>query len=237
MMKCSLDPRARIIIVFVLNTILFTAQSQFIFIYNNILLVLLFLFSKKIKAGWGVATILTTLITLQHFSGYITNENTKIALQLLFFLFTKVSAIVITGYWITITTNVGSFISAMQSIKLPRGLIITLSVVFRFLPSVNQENWYIKSTMKLRGISPSIGRVIRHPVQTIEYSLVPLIMRSMSIGNRLSAAAITRGLDLENSRTSYTVVKFRMSDGIICMLIVVISVSSYYWEGIVGGLL
>ena len=125
----------------------------------------------------------------------------------------------------------------MQKAKIPNGIIITLSVVFRFLPTVKQENWYIKSTMKLRSIYPSPKRILRHPIITIEYALIPLIMRSMYIGNRLSAAAITRGLDLEKKRTSYEVVKLKVSDYILCILIIVVALSSYYFEHMLGGLL
>lgn len=220
-----------------MNIVLFTAQNQFIFIFNNVLLVVLYFFSRKFKEGLMVGLLLTLLISLQHFSTHISNEGLKIGLGVLLFLFTKCFSLILMGYWLTLTTRVGSFISAMQKAKIPNGIIITLSVVFRFLPTVKQENWYIKSTMKLRSIYPSPKRILRHPIITIEYALIPLIMRSMYIGNRLSAAAITRGLDLEKKRTSYEVVKLKVSDYILCILIIVVALSSYYFEHMLGGLL
>lgn len=224
----KLDPRIKFIVVFVLNTVLFSAQNQFVFIFNNVLIVLIFLFSKKVKEGLLVAILISLLVSLQYLSGFITDKSISLGLGLLCFLFTKFFVLIATGYWFTITTKVGNFISAMQNAKVPSGVIITLSVIFRFLPTVTQEFWYIKSTMKLRGVSFSFKNLLCHPIRTLEYALIPLMMRSMLIGNRLSASAMTRGLDLENTRTSYNEVKLKASDFLVGVVIISISISSIF---------
>ena len=229
----KLDPRIKVVIALYLNVVLFTAQNQFTFIFNAVLVVGLFLLSKKFKEGLVVSIVITVMLSLQHIFAQLKGEYLKITLGLLFFLLLKCVIITIIGYWFTITTKIGDLVSAMQSAKVPSGVIIALSVVFRFLPTVRDEYWYIKSTMKLRQISPTLKGFFTHPIRTIEYALIPLIMRSLNIGSRLSVSAMTRGLNLEQKRTSFNVVKLRAFDFIFCFIIIALSVSSIF----IGGML
>ena len=230
MRKLSLDPRARIIIVVFLNIVLFSTQNYLAFSFNNIIVVALFFFSGKYNAGIKVGTLLLTLFLCLYLSNLIPNEGIRVTMSLMFFLFLKCIVVVIAGYWFTLTTKIGDFISSLQSARISKGVIITFSVVFRFLPTVKQEFWYIKSTMKLRGVSLDFKNTVTHPVRTMEYALIPLIMRSMIIANKLSASAMTRGLDLENERTSYNIVKLKPYDFLVCIFIMMISASSFFFE-------
>ena len=231
MTSLCLDPRSRIFLVLYLNIVLFSAHSQLVLVSHAALVALLYFFSKKIKTGVKVGFVIGLLLLLQYLSLQIQGSQIQMALSLMFFLFFKFALVAITAYWFILTTKTGDFISAMESAKMPKGMIITFSVIFRFLPTVRQELWYIKSTMKLRGISPNLKSLVCHPVVTAEYALVPLMMRSMSIGNRLTTSAMTRGLDLEHPRSSYRIVKLQAWDLLACGFVVLFSLSVLWMAG------
>jgi len=111
--------------------------------------------------------------------------------------------------------RVSDFVTAMQSMHIPKGGTIALAVAFRYIPTVQDEFRSIKNTMKLRGIGLNVKNVVFHPIKTCEYAIVPLVIRSMTISDELAASAMTRGLDLESERTSYREVRLRLTDYLI----------------------
>ncbi len=111
----------------------------------------------------------------------------------------------ITAWYVVRTTKIDEFMSAMQKMHVPDGITISLAVVMRFFPTIKEEYGFIRDAMKMRGISFAGGNVIK----MLEYRMIPLLFSCVSIGDELSAAAITRGLGGEVKRTS--VVELRMN--------------------------
>lgn len=97
------------------------------------------------------------------------------------------------------TTQVSELVAALERLRLPAALIIPLSVVLRFLPTIAEEHRSIADAMRMRGISLSGG--VRNPITLLEYRVVPLLMSLVRIGDELTAAALTRGLGGERRRT------------------------------------
>lgn len=95
-----------------------------------------------------------------------------------------------TGAYLLATTSVSEFISAMEKMHLPDKIVIPLSVIFRFFPTIKEEYESITDAMKMRGIR--FGG--KNPLLMIEYRLIPLIFSVIKIGDELSAASLTRGL-------------------------------------------
>ena len=76
------------------------------------------------------------------------------------------------------------FIGAMERMHLTEKIVIPLSVIFRFFPTVSEEYQAIRDAMKMRGIR--FGG--KNPFLMVEYRLVPLIVSVVKIGDELSAA-------------------------------------------------
>ena len=112
------------------------------------------------------------------------------------------------------TTTAGEFVAAMERMHVPRGLTISVAVIFRFFPTLTEEWRAISDAMKMRGV----GLFSKKAGKYLEYQLVPMLMCSINIGDELSAAALTRGLDSECSRTSIHEVRLGWQD--TCMLLV-----------------
>ena len=118
------------------------------------------------------------------------------------------------------TTRISQLIAALSALHLPLFVIIPLSVMLRFIPTVQEEWDGVRKAMAFRGISLEPGAVIRAPFKTIEYILIPLLVSCISVMDELASASLARGLDAERKRTSYETVKMRFPDYIIILLFV-----------------
>ena len=107
--------------------------------------------------------------------------------------------IIATAAYAVQTTQVSELVASLERLRLPAALIIPLSVVLRFLPTIGEEHRSIADAMRMRGISLAGG--VRNPITLLEYRVVPLLMSLVRIGDELTAAALTRGLGGTRSRT------------------------------------
>ncbi|MDK2807377.1 MAG: energy-coupling factor transport system permease protein [Clostridiales bacterium] len=125
------------------------------------------------------------------------------------------------------TTSVSEFIAAFQKMHVSNRLIIPFSVMFRFVPTIKEEWHSIRNAMKLRGIGASWGNLVRYPLMTLEYALVPLLMSTATISGELAAASLSRGLDSEGKRSCITPVCLGVIDYIILLLLVFLLLYTY----------
>lgn len=115
------------------------------------------------------------------------------------------------GSYLISTTTVSEFTAAMLRLHLSEKIIIPLSVMFRFFPTVLDEAASISAAMKMRGVH--IGG--RKAGKMLEYRLVPLMTCCVKIGEELSAAALTRGLGGDVRRTNICKIGFHMQDYVL----------------------
>ncbi len=109
---------------------------------------------------------------------------------------------IMAGY-LTFKIPSGKLIAVFQKSSLPQSVILILIVIFRFMPTISGEFRAIREAMKVRGFTVSFKRVLLHPLMTMEYAVVPLIFRSIKIGDELAAASIVRGIENPNKKYSY----------------------------------
>lgn len=119
------------------------------------------------------------------------------------------------------TTKVSELIAAMYSLKIPRSITITFAMVLRFFPTFSEEIHNIYDAMKLRGIALSWKNVFTRPVLILEAIAIPIVMRSASIAEELSASAVTRGIDNPAQRTSFIQLKVHAKDWmVLCFFLI-----------------
>lgn len=121
------------------------------------------------------------------------------------------------GAYLVSTTTVSEFTAAMLRMHISEKIIIPLSVMFRFFPTVLDEFQSINTAMKMRGIR--FGSV--EIAKMIEYRLVPLMTCCVKIGEELSAAALTRGLGGDVKRTNICKIGFHSQDYTVVALCLV----------------
>ena len=121
------------------------------------------------------------------------------------------------------TTRISQFLSALSAMHRPVRVMRPGAMLFRFIPTVQDEWNGIRKAMAFRGISLSFGSVLRHPGKTIEYVLVPLLFSTIGVMEELAAAALARGMDIEVKRSSYEEVKLRAADYITMAVFAVLA--------------
>lgn len=119
------------------------------------------------------------------------------------------------GSYLISTTRVSTFLAAVGKMPLPKGFIISLSITLRYFPTMREEWRAVKDAMVLRGIPVSLIGFIRHPMQTMEYVYVPMLVSASKISDEIAQAAITRGIDHVERRTCIETVKFHIMDSIM----------------------
>jgi len=124
------------------------------------------------------------------------------------------------------TTRISHFLAALSNMKMPTALTVPVAVFFRFIPTVQEEWIGIRKAMAFRGISMGVLSVIRHPLRAAEYMLIPLLFSCMSVMEELAAAAIARGLDSEEQRSSYEEAKLCAVDYVFIAVFTILLV--YY---------
>lgn len=127
------------------------------------------------------------------------------------------------------TTSVSEFTAAFRKMHIPEQIVIPFSVMFRFIPTIQEEWRSIQNAMMLRGITGSVGAAVREPMQTLEYGLVPILMSISTISGELAAASLSRGLEAGSERTCLTVVRLRAIDYLVlalCVAFMVVQVMS-----------
>ncbi|MFQ7614050.1 MAG: energy-coupling factor transporter transmembrane component T [Roseburia faecis] len=120
----------------------------------------------------------------------------------------KLIPIMMMGLWILRTTYMDDLMVALQRMRLPQAVTIPLVVMFRYIPTLRIEYRQIRSTMDIRGISDTVWKRVSHPLATIEYILIPLLMRCLKVTDELAASGTTRGLELECKRYALRVNPF-----------------------------
>ena len=120
--------------------------------------------------------------------------------------------------------------AAMNRMHAPQGLSISIAVMMRFFPTLAEEYRSIRDAMKMRGIQFGGGKATK----MITYRLIPLMFSSISIGDELSAAAVTRGLGAPVKRTNFCEIGFHVYDFLIVSFTAVMTVL-YTWLSLRSG--
>ncbi|WP_347489071.1 energy-coupling factor transporter transmembrane component T [Desulfoscipio sp. XC116] len=106
----------------------------------------------------------------------------------------------------------GKLTASLRKLPLPTKAMLVLVVMLRFAPTVVHEFGEVKEAMRVRGFLRSFGTVLRHPLNTLEYAIVPMVFRSLKIADELSASAIVRGIESPCDKQSYYVSRINLLD-------------------------
>ena len=114
--------------------------------------------------------------------------------------------------YLTLCCEVDELTAALRRMHVPESVIIPCAVVVRFFPTVGEDYRQIRAAMALRGIAEGRGALLLHPMQSLEYVLMPLLMNSNNVAQDLSAAALTKGIGLPGRHTCMTELRLTVWD-------------------------
>ena len=222
-----LDPRTKLLLLFTSSVFVVGNAGEAwmnVFYWILVYLPVLLLFAEK---EWKTG-IIAVIIYLGSFYAQealqhdLTGVESMLALSL--YIITKILPTVILARYIVKSTKVSEFLTAMNKMHVSDKITIPISVIFRFFPTVVEESRAINDAMRMSGIEMGANKAS----EAIEYRMVPLIASCSIIGEELSAAAMTRGLDVGKKRSCIWKIKFRFLDWIIMGFCII----CFVWWGI-----
>ncbi len=216
--KSFLDPRTKLLLVLIEAVlVLATAGGERLWIFRLIFTFLPFLLLITAKR-YGVCIIgggiMAVTIFLDNFVFPYATGIIATTLLITITVITRFLPAYLMGAYVIRTTKVSEFKAAMEKMRIPDELTIPMCVMFRFFPTVREENASIRAAMKMRGIGLGGKKASR----MLEYRLVPMISCTAKIGEELSAAALTRGLGKSRKRTNICKIGFGIFDMMIFAL-------------------
>lgn len=125
--------------------------------------------------------------------------------------------------YLTFKIPSGKLIAVFQKCSVPQSILLILVVIIRFIPTISGEIGAIREAMKVRGLTGRKMQAVLHPLRMMEYVVVPLIFRSIKVGDELAAAAVVRGIENPGKKESYYETKLSKTE--IMILIVSLSLS------------
>lgn len=201
----KLDPRTKMLLFLASGALsLGSFDDAVLAVYGALLCVLLGLCGRRVLALGAGAVFLTCLFLRFCIETQATGNEVVVMVCLsvvgiALFCF----PVVVSLLMLVQTTRISQFLAAFQAMHLPPSVVIPVAVMFRFIPTVQDEWAGIRKAMAFRGIRVSLAGAARHPFQMAERVLVPLLFSSMAVMEELAAAALARGLDAGQGRTSY----------------------------------
>ena len=129
----------------------------------------------------------------------------------------------------------GSLMAALQAMRFPKAVGIAVAVVLRFFPTIFGEYRDIRSSQRFRGIGVGVVHTLTHLPSTVEYILIPLILRTTKVAEELSASMTVRGVRFSGETISYHPIHFSWKDSALCVFMAVISGAVFVLEK--GGVL
>lgn len=168
----------------------------------------------------GLKTFLTYFILIN--INYIFNlKSNNYVLNMFFTLIVIVKFFFLpfmAGKFLIRTSDVGSILTSMDKIKIPKVVSIPIAVMFRFFPSFKEERRNIKLAMRIRGVTP------KNPLKYLEYVAIPVITISLNIADDISKSAETKCIAMPCQKVRYNEVKSGLADIVFLSIIVLIEI-------------
>ncbi len=215
----KLDPRIKLLFLVATGIISFFAGKPIFLICLFLPGAILYLHEKWFGQALRLSASFLVLMAVQIILLHVHEANTlTMILGIILFYGLRLFPIYMLFHWLIETTTISEWMKSMELMRMPKGFIITTATLLRYTPSIAHEFFYIKNTMKMRGIGMSVLSFMTKPISMMEYCLTPLLLRSVKIAEDLSAAAMTRGIENPVKRESYFEVRIGKKDvlAVIC---------------------
>lgn len=243
-----LDPRSKLLAMLVLIMTIFWADNV---VTNAILLgftlfaillsgIKLSFFLRGVRPMIGII-LFTTLFQLFFTGGGETLVSlgflkiTSFGLEQAGIIFMRFVLIIFFSTLLTLTTTplsladaVESLLNPMKALKVPAheiGLMLSLSL--RFVPTLMDDAIRIMNAQKARGVDFGEGKLIQK-VKSIIPILIPLFASSFKRADALAIAMESRGYQGGEGRTKFRLLKWKISDSIAILSVILISTLLYF---------
>jgi energy-coupling factor transporter transmembrane protein EcfT len=214
----SVDPRVKLFL-FVITCMFAVSCTKILpnFLLGTFVFLLLILNGKSGFAWKSYGVFLVALFAAENLHNVLPGM-AGVVIMALCVLFRIMVPVIMAFTLVFKTTTMSQFMAAFQKMHVSAKIIIPFAVMFRFIPTVQEEWNSVRKAMAFRGIDLKAGGIIRHPMISIEYVLIPFLFSATSVMEELAAASLARGLDSERERTCLNEVKMTCFDYIFFII-------------------
>lgn len=205
-----LDPRTKILVLLIINLSAFAVKEWYVMALMALIPLSLLILSGRYYTCAYMTLFFSTSLFLYIYLIDSSWAWLNIIVAMLTGVMNRMGPGLLMGYYLLSTTTVSEFIAGMEKLYIPKQIIIPLSVMFRFFPTIKEESTSITDAMRMRGIQFGKSRV--GILTLFEYRLIPLFISCIKIGEELSCSALTRGLGSPNKRTNICKIGFTYLD-------------------------
>ena len=205
------DARSKILLVVFTS---FTYGMRLNGLENAVLVLglsLLFWFSGRSKAALVSVLVYGVFLGLSYWSilpAWLTH---------LFVLMGYVWPPLLAGHLLLMTTSSYELIHGLRKWRLPESFLLTLGVMFRFLPAIKADARHIHDSLKVRGIFFSKWALFVHPLRYLEYVLVPLMLSLLTTAQDLTLATLTKGVAIQGRPSEFVKSSWTWLDWSLCL--------------------
>ncbi|UTC84695.1 energy-coupling factor transporter transmembrane component T [Treponema denticola] len=218
--RTILDPRTIVFLNIMLSLITTVSSSIsaniFIFLVSLGIVCLFKMYKKAAKYIFIFFLALALPFGIKALSGlpiqFLINSVSLIAMGVQKFLPFLMAAMVIFN-----KVDTKSLVSSLNKMKLPKGIMLGFTVAVRFLPTIKKEMTIITNSMKMRGIEIGTKNIFFHPIQSLEYALVPVLFRATSLADDMTAAALVKGAESPKTSAELFKIKFGIIDYVFAL--------------------
>jgi len=245
-----LDPRMKLIFVFMMTIIIFFANNTitYLFLLGVVLLVLM---AAKLKLTFLVSGLKPILLLLiftffMHifwtkgggtlFSlGFLSVERNGVE-QAIFITLRFVLIIFLTTI-MTLSTSPISLTDAMETLfrplkrlKVPvHELALMMSIALRFIPTLMDETQKVMRAQMSRGSDMTVGSIVKR-LRAIVPLLVPLFVSAFRRAEELAVAMEVRGYRGDINRTKYRKLNWQLTDTLTLLTLIPIALFIMYFR-------
>lgn len=223
--------------------ILYSAVMVFLF-YSTLLetsLVLLIFFLQLYlkKSSTSIKLLITyfVFVLLQYGLLPILPQSSVTVVSMFVVSFRRLFPCAMSGILLLQTTQVSDLMAGLYRLKMPKQIVIPMTVTLRYIPAIKEEWHNINDAMRIRSFRTSGYNLVKRIQKKVECYYVPLLVSASQIAEELSAAAITRGIENPVPRTILCRTKFRLLDGGIFLFLFALLGIVLWQQMIVGGAL
>lgn len=227
----KIDSRTKLLILAITSVSVFLNESIIIECVFAALPFFLLLSTKKIYTASKYAALFLALLGIHLWLVPLLPVSAGGIVYMFAVYIRKLIPCFMLGSMLITTTRVSEFLAAVGRLRLPKGFTISLSITLRYFPTMGEEWNAIKDAMALRGIPVTFTGVLRHPMRTMEYVYVPMLVSASKISDEITQAAITRGIDHVHRRTCIETVSFHVMDILILAVYITVIILAFLANG------
>lgn len=207
------DIRVHLFLGFITGTAILVYKNELTFIAAFAVSVVFLLIQRQYKKALTFVLTFLLLMLFSHFTMGITKLQTL-------WLFAVIAGhlLIPLSFLSGISERpTGEILEVFYRLHLPKSFGISVIVLLRFFPTIQYEWKAIRGALKFRGIGVSVFSTMIHLPKNFALTLIPLLIRTVRISDEITAAALTRGVELDNEIVCFSEVQWRKKDSAVLL--------------------